>query len=164
MREDWKAITKSWIVRVRSQFPFSCGCEQCESIMHLHILREIVFTSAVVLSIYHPIDAIPAKHKEADEAQAIVASLSKKLHGSLVSLEDNYDKTKENITKTVRDLAIINKVQDLLKQLNGHVPIPSSCEHGYIALDFLYKQSLLIETRSALPVHYTITLQGNSCI
>ena len=128
-------------------------------------IREIILTLALVLWIVYPSSALPANHKEADEAKAIVNSLSKKLHGNLLSLEDTYDKTKENISKAIKDLAILKKVQDLLSQLNnGHVS-DTMCEDGYIMLDFPYKQSILIETqRSALPVHYTITVQGKRFI
>jgi len=127
----------------------------------MHITRGIVLTAIGVISIFQHLGALPtANHKEADEAKANVDSLSKKLHSNLVSLEDNYDKTRMKISKTIKDLAIVKKVQDLLSQLNnGHVH-GAMCEHGYIVLDFRYKQNIMIETRSALPVHYTITVQG----
>ena len=127
----------------------------------MHIKRGIVLTAIGVISIFQHLGALPtANHKEADEAKANADSLSKKLHSNLVSLDDNYDKTRMKISKTIKDLAIVKKVQDLLKQLNnGHVH-GAMCEHGYIVLDFRYKQNIMIETRSALPVHYTITVQG----
>ena len=128
-------------------------------------IREITLTLVLVLWIVYPSSALPANHKEADEAKAIVNSLSKKLHGNLLLLEDMYDKTKENISKTIEDLAIVKKVQDLLSQLNNRHVSDTMCEDEYIMLDFPYKQSILIETQgSALPVHYTITVQGKSFV
>ena len=153
---------QSWfevVDHTRDQF----RCVQLRGANIMHMTRGIVLTAIVVISIFQHLGALStANHKEADEAKAIVDSLSKKLHGNLVSLEDNYDKTRMKISKTIKDLAIVKKVQDLLSQLNnGHVH-GAMCEHGYIVLDFCYKQNIMIETRSALPVHYTITVQGTS--
>jgi len=157
---------QSWfevVDRTRDHIHFCFRCDHFREANIMSITRATVLTAIVVISIFQCLGALPtANHKEADEAKAIVDSLSKKLHGNLVSLEDNYDKTRKNISKTINDLAIVKKVQDLLSQLNnGHVH-GAMCEHAYIVLDFRYKQNVMIETRSALPVHYTITVQGTS--
>ena len=125
-------------------------------------LRDICLPLAVALSIFHHVRTLPESHKEAYEAETIVDALSKKLHGKLLTLEDTYHKTKEDISATIKELATLKKVDVLLGQLNNrHEPGPI-CEHDYIVVDFRYKQNILIETRSALPAHYTISVQGKT--
>lgn len=54
----------------------------------------------------------------------------------------------------------IKKMQDLLNQFTeGHV-LDTMCKDKYMVRGFHYKQSIVIETRSALPVHYTLTVEG----
>ena len=51
-------------------------------------------------------------------------------------------------------------MQDLLNQFTeGHV-LDTMCKDKYMVRGFHYKQSIVIETRSALPVHYTLTEEG----
>lgn len=51
-------------------------------------------------------------------------------------------------------------MQDLLNQFTkGHVT-DTMCKDKYMVRGFHHKQSILIETRSALPVHYTLTVEG----
>ena len=128
-------------------------------------LRDICLSLAVALSIFHLARTLPeSRHKEAYEAETIVDALSKKLHGKLLTLEDAYHKTKEEISATIKELAILKKVDLLLGQLNNRYEPEPLCDHDYIVVDFRYKQNILIETRSALPAHYTISVQGKSII
>ena len=124
-------------------------------------LRDFCLPLAVALLIFHLGGALPeSRHKEAYEAETIMNGLSKKLHDKLLRLEDTLQETKKEISATIKDLTILKKVDVLLGQLNNRHEPGSLCEHGYIMVDFRYKQNILIETRSALPAHYTITVQG----
>lgn len=122
-------------------------------------LRDICLPLAIALSTFQ---LVKSRHKEAYEAKTIVNELSKKLHKKLWTLEDTYHKTKEEIGATIKELAVLKKVDVLLGQLNNrHEPGPL-CEHDYILVDFRYKQNILIATRSALPAHYTLSVQGKN--
>lgn len=128
-------------------------------------LRGFLLSLAVALLIFHLRRALPeSRHKESYEAETIVNGLSKKLRDKLLTLEDTLHKTKEEISATIKDLTILKKVDVLLGQLNNRHEPGQLCEHGYIVVDFRYKQKILIETRSALPAHYTITVQGKNMI
>lgn len=128
-------------------------------------LRDFCLPLALALSIFHLGRALPeSRHKEAYDAETIVNALSKKLHDKLLTLEDTLHKTKEEISATIKELTILKKVDVLLGQLNNrHEPGPL-CEHDYVVVDFRYKQNILIETRSSLPAHYTISVQGKNMI
>ena len=128
-------------------------------------LRDFCLPLAVALLIFHLGRALPgSRHKEAYEAETIVNVLSNKLHDKLLRLEGTLHKTKEEISATIKELTILKKVDVLLGQLNNREEPGPLCEHDYIVDDFRYKQNILIETRSALPAHYTITVQGKNMI
>ena len=128
-------------------------------------LRDFSLPLAVALSIFLLGRALPeSRHKEAHEAETIVNALSKKLHGKLLTLDDTLHKTKEEISATIKELTILKKVDVLLGQLNNRKESRPLCEHDYIVVDFRYKQNILIAARSALPSHYTISVQGKNLI
>lgn len=117
---------------------------------------------AVMLFIFHA--ASSAENNEAQKAKEMVDSLSKKLHNELKEFKEIIEEAKQNISTIVEKLVIVKKVQILLGKLNNQQVPGKMCEHRYIVPDFLYKQSILIETHSALPSHYTATVQGMSCL
>lgn len=141
---------------VQSQFAFSSwrGCTDVFSTM----AREAYFGLAVLLLVFHPTSAFNSS--EAQKAKGLVDSLSKNLHNNLKSYKETIEKTEEKIHETVKELLIVKKVQVLLGQLNNQQVPGEMCEHRYIVPDFHYKRNILIETHSALPPHYTITVQG----
>ena len=120
--------------------------------------REAYFGLAVLLLVFHFTSAFNSS--EAQQAKGLVDSLSKNLHNNLKSYKETIEKTKEKIHETLEELLIVKKVQVLLGQLNNQQVAGEMCEHRYIVPDFHYKQNILLETQSALPPHYTITVQG----
>lgn len=93
-----------------------------------------------------------ANNKDEVEGETIDDSLhNKRFQRSLLSS----DQSKNDLcVKTIK------KMQDLLNQFTkGHV-LDTMCKDKYMVRGFHYKQSILIETRSALPVHYTLTAEG----
>ena len=93
-----------------------------------------------------------ANNKDEVEGEKIDDSLhNKRFQRSLLSSDQSND---DLCVKTIK------KMQDLLNQFTkGHV-LDTICKDKYIVRGFHYKQSILIETRSALPVHYTLTVEG----
>ena len=92
-----------------------------------------------------------ANNKDEVEGETIDYSLhNKRFQRSLSS-----DQSKDDLcVKTIK------KMQELLNQFTeGHV-LDTMCKDKYMVRGFHYKQSILIETRSALPVHYTLTVEG----
>lgn len=145
---------------VHSQFAFTPwrGCTCVFNTM----AREVYFGLAVLLLVFHFTSAFNSS--EAQQAKGLVDSLSKNLHNNLKSYKEIIEKTKEKIHETLEELLIVKKVQILLGQLNNQQVPGEMCEHRYIVPDFHYKQNILIETQSALPPHYTITVQGKGCL
>ena len=93
-----------------------------------------------------------ANNKDEVEGETIDYSLhNKRFQRSLLSS----DQSKNDLcVKTIK------KMQDLLNQFTkGHV-LDTMCKDKYMVRGFHYKQRILIETRSALPVHYTLTAEG----
>lgn len=93
-----------------------------------------------------------ANNKDEVEGETIDYSLhNKRFQRSLLSS----DQSKNDLcVKTIK------KMQDLLNQFTkGHV-LDTMCKDKYMVRGFHYKQSILVETRSALPVHYTLTAEG----
>lgn len=120
--------------------------------------REGYFGLAVLILVFHPTSAFNSS--EAQQAKGLVDTLSKNLHNNLKAYRETIEKTEEKIHETVKELLIVKKVQVLLGQLNNQKHPEKMCEHRYIVPDFHYKQNILIETKSALPPRYTLTVQG----
>ena len=93
-----------------------------------------------------------ANNKDEGEGETIDDSLhNKRFQRSLLSSDQSKD---DLCVKTIK------KMQDLLNQFTeGHV-LDTMGKDKYMVGGFHYKQSILIETRSALPVHYTLTVEG----
>lgn len=123
--------------------------------------KEAYFGLAVLFLVFHPTSAFNSS--EAQQAKGLVDSLSENLHNNLKEYKETIEKTEEKIHETVKELLIVKKVQVLLGQLNNQQISGEMCEHRYIVPDFHYKRNILIETQSALPPHYTITVQGKRC-
>ena len=125
--------------------------------------REFFFTLAVLLLVFQ-ISSSAWNNSEAVKAKEMVDSLSQKLHNNLKELKVTIEKAKENVSRIVEKLVIVKKVQVLLGQLSNQ-PVPGTmCEHRYIVPDFHYKQTILIQTQSALPSHYTAYVHGKNCL
>lgn len=93
-----------------------------------------------------------ANNKDEVEVETIDDSLhNKRFQRSLLSSDQSKD---DLCVKTIK------KMQDLLNQFTkGHV-LDTMCKDKYMVRGFHYEQSILIETGSALPVHYTLTAEG----
>ena len=96
-----------------------------------------------------------ANNKDKLEGETSDDSLhSKRFQRSFLSSDQSKD---DFCVKTIK------KMQDLLNQFTeGHVLDRKLCKEKYMVRGFHYKQSILIETRSALPVHYTLTVEGKA--
>ena len=93
-----------------------------------------------------------ANNKDEVEVETIDDSLhNKRFQRSLLSSDQSKD---DLCVKTIK------KIQDLLNQFTKGQVLDTMCKDKYMVRGFHYKQSILIDTRSALPVHYTLTAEG----
>lgn len=92
----------------------------------------------------------------------MVDTLGNQLHNEIKELKEIIEKVKQNISEIVEKLVIVKKVQVLLGELSNYQVPGLMCGHRYIVPDFHYKQVILIETKSALPSHYTASIKGEN--
>ena len=128
------------------------------------MINTMAFTIFHILMVLFPQPLIAQSlHSEAHEAKSLVDSLSFKLHHQLNELKNLHQKTAQQISETKQELVTVKKVQTLLAQLSGNQKrLGNTCEDEYFVPGYFYRQKIMIESSSALPVHYTIQVTGTS--